>query len=88
MVAGHSPSLVPIVVAVIAVVRMSMAPIPVLRLFLFPRPGIFVRLAVVFAEVLVPGSILVVIPVVIVPVTSVVDADLNAGFLWYRHGHD
>ena len=36
----------------------------------------------VFGEVLVPGLILVVVPVVIVAVIFIVDADLNTGLLW------
>ena len=35
----------------------------------------------VFCEVLVPCAILVVVPVVIIPVPSIVNADLKAGLL-------
>src|ERR1017187_6166205 len=87
--------LVLIVVAMISIIGMSMAPVPVLRLLLLFRLGIFVRIPVVFAEVLVPGAILVVVPVVIILVLSIVDADLNVGLLrcgccdhgyWCRQG--
>lgn len=67
---------------------MIMAPIPVLRLFLPIRPLVFVSIAVVFGEVLSPGAVLVAIPVVIILVASIVDADLNAGLLRYGQGND
>jgi hypothetical protein len=68
--------LVPIIVAMVAIVGMSVAPVPVGGLLAPVGSGIFVRLAVIFREVSVPGAILVVVPVVIVLVLFVVDAIL------------
>ena len=42
----------------------------------------------VFAEVLTPGAIFVVVPVVIIPVLFIVDADLDADFLRSGRGHE
>jgi hypothetical protein len=78
----------PIVVVMIAIIGMSVAPVPVLRLLPLVRSGEFVRIPVVFHEVSIPGAVLVVVPVVIILVVFIVDANLNAGLLWYGHGHD
>jgi hypothetical protein len=45
-------------------------------------------LTVVFRKILAPGAIFVVVPVVIILVVSIVDADLNAGLLGCGSGHD
>jgi len=79
---------VPIVVVMISIIGMSVAPGPILRLFALVCLGEFVRIPVVFGEVVVPGAILVVVPVVIILVMTIVDADLNAGLLRRGHGHD
>lgn len=42
----------------------------------------------VFGEVLTPGAIFVVVPVVIILVLSIVDADLDAGLLRSGRGHE
>jgi len=68
--------LVAIVVVMVAIVGMSVAPVPVLRLFTLVGPREFVRVPVVFYEEPTPGAVLVVVPVVIVLVLFVVDAIL------------
>jgi hypothetical protein len=50
--------------------------------------GVFVRIPVVFAEVLPPGAIFVVIPVVIILVVLIVDSNLYSRLLRHRDGHD
>lgn len=80
--------LVVVGIAMISIIGMSMAPGPVLRLLLLVGLRVFMRIPVVFCEVLVPGAILVVVPVVIILVLLIVDADLNARILRCGHGHD
>src|ERR1700733_15217492 len=77
-----------LVVVVVVMIGMSVAPVPVFRLLVLVRLRVFVSIPVVFCEVLIPGAILVVVPVVIILVLFVVDADLNAGLLWCGRGHD
>jgi len=43
---------------------------------------------VVFGEVLTPGAIFVVVPVVIILVLFIVDANLDAGLLRLGRGHE
>ena len=74
-------------IATLVFVRMSVAPLPVLRLLFLVRLGKFVGTSMVFREVLPPGAIFVVIPVVIVLVTLIVNPDLNASLLRYGDGH-
>ena len=74
-------------VATLVFVRMSVAPLPVLRLLFLVGLGKFVGTSMVFREVLPPGAIFVVIPVVIVLVILIVNADLNASLLRYGNGH-
>ena len=66
---------------VVVMVRMSMPPVPVLRLLPLVRLRVFVRTPVVFRQIGAPGAVLVVVPVVIVLVVFVVYAHLNAGIL-------
>jgi len=61
----------------VAIVGMRVAPVPILRLLPLVGSGVFVGLAVIFREVLIPGAILIVVPVVIVLVLTVVDAVLT-----------
>src|ERR1035437_7371730 len=70
------------------IIWMVVAPIPVLRLLRLWRLLEFVRLLLVFREVLPPGAIFVVIPVVIILMVFIVDSDLNAGLLRYGDGHN
>lgn len=67
---------------------MGVAPVPVFRLFLAVRLNIFVMISVVFDEELSPGAIFVVVPVVIVLVVPVIDANLNVGVLRPGCGQD
>ena len=73
---------------IVVLIGMGVAPVPILRLFFSVRLGVFVVISVVFDEKLSPGAILVVIPVVIVLVVSIVDANLNAGVLRRGHGQN
>ena len=75
------------VATLLVFVRMSVAPLPVIRLLFFVRLGKFVGTSMVFREVLPPGAIFVVIPVVIVLVTLIVNSNLNASLLRYGDGH-
>src|ERR1700685_3058141 len=77
-----------LVVVVVVMIGMSVAPVPVFRLLVLVRLRVFVSIPVVFCEVLVPGAILVVVPVVIILVMTIVDADLNAGLLRRGRSHD
>ena len=63
---------------------MGMAPIPVFRLLLLVRLREFVRFMVVLGKVPIPGSIFVVIPLVIILMVFIVDSDLNFGILRHR----
>jgi len=74
--------------AMIGMIGMGVAPVPVLRLLLLVRLRVFVRIPVVLDEELAPGAILVVVPVVIILVVLIVDANLNVGVLRCGHGHD
>jgi hypothetical protein len=78
----------PAMVSLLVFVWMSMAPIPVVRLLLPVRLREFARILVIFREVLPPGAIFVVIPVVIILVVSIIDANLNVGLLRYGAGHN
>jgi hypothetical protein len=62
-------------------VRMAVAIIPVVRLFLPIGLGEFVRLLVILREVESPGLVLAIVPVVVVLVITVVDPNLHAGLL-------
>ena len=64
-----------------------MAPVPVFILLALLGMSVFVRVPVVFHQECSPRAILVLIPIVIVLVISIVDPDLNAGFLWCRCGY-
>jgi hypothetical protein len=64
----------------------AMAPIPVLPLFTSMGFSEFVRVSVVLRKEYPPVAIFVVVPIVIVLVVSIVDADLNG--LWRGSGHD
>ncbi len=77
-----------VIIPMISIVGMGMSPVPVLRLLASVGLRVFASIPVVFGKVLVPGAILVVVPVVIILVLSIIDSDLNAGLLRYRRGHD
>ena len=65
-----------------------MAPVPVMLLmfgFLFVVRAIIL---VPFGQVASVGVFFAVIPVVIIPVVSIIDSDLNAGFLRCCSGYD
>jgi len=80
--------LVAVVVVMFSIaVRMRVAPVPVIRLLPLARPLVLMRVPVVFGKIDAPGAVLVVIPVVIVLVVPVVDADLNASLLRHRIRH-
>src|SRR5580704_8398668 len=66
---------------------MSMPVIPVLRLLLLVRLRVLVRTLVVFAKILPPGFVFIVVPVVIILVLFIVDSVLMAVLLRYRDGH-
>ena len=72
----------------IAIVGMGVAPVPVLRLLPLIGLCVFVSVSVVFGEVLTPGAVFVVVPVVIILVLFIVDADLDADFLRSGRGHE
>jgi hypothetical protein len=81
--------LVAVVVAMFAIVGVSVTPVPVLRLLALVGLGEFVRIPVVFGEIDAPGAVLVVVPIVIVLVLFVVDAILPVVIvLRCGHGHD
>ena len=75
-------------ILMIAIVGMGVAPVPVLRLLPLIGLLIFVGVPVVFGKVLTPGAIFVVVPVVIILVLFIVDADLDAGLLRSGCGHE
>jgi len=64
-----------------------MPPIPVLPLLFMIGVRVFVVVPVIVCQVHSPRVTLVVIPVVIIVVTRVIDAYLNARFLRHRRGH-
>lgn len=72
----------------LVMIGMGVTPVPVLRLLLLVRLRVFVRIPVIFDQELVPGAILVVVPVVIILVIFIVDPDLNASVLRCGNGHD
>ena len=67
---------------------MIMAPLPVLRLLPLVSLSEFVGIPVVLRQVLSPGAIFVVVPVVIVLVVFIVDPYLHSRLLGDRHGHN
>jgi hypothetical protein len=72
----------------LVVVRVGMAPIPVIRLFSLAGLREFMILLMVVAQVDSPTVVLVVIPVVVVLVPGIVDADLNAVVIRSGGGHN
>src|SRR5580692_4080222 len=72
----------------LVVVGVRMAPIPVIRLFSLAGPREFMVLLMVVAQVDSPTVVLVVIPVVVVLVPGIVDADLNAVVIRSGGGHN
>jgi hypothetical protein len=73
---------------VLIAIRVTMAPVPVMMLV--PMLPVLVRNIRVMAFLLVVpvGTVFAVIPVVVVMVMRVVDANLDMGFLCRRRGHD
>ena len=67
---------------------MGVAPIPVLRLLSLLRPSVFVGLLVIFDKESPPRAVLVTVPIMVVLVFPIVDADLNGGALRRRGGDD
>jgi hypothetical protein len=72
----------------LVVVGVGMSPIPVIRLLSLAGLREFMVLLVVVTQVDTPRVILVVIPVVVVLVPGIVDADLNAVVIRSGSGHN
>lgn len=69
---------------VVVVIRMFVTPIPIVGLFLLAGFLEVMLFHVVVGLILDPGFIFVVVPIVIVLVGRVVNADLSANFLGLR----
>jgi hypothetical protein len=69
-------------------VRVRMAPIPVVGLLPFAGVREFVGLFVVVGQVDAPGAVLVIIPVMVILVARIVEFHLNAVVFRSRHSHN
>ena len=69
-------------------VGMLMAPIPILALLFLTCPGIFVGFSMIIGQEYSPGTVFVVIPVVIVLVATVVNSNLDSAILWNWSSHN
>jgi hypothetical protein len=72
----------------LVVVRVGMAPIPVMGLLSPAGPREFVGLSVIVAQVYSPGMVLMIIPVVIILVAGIIDSNLNAVGVRSGGGHN
>jgi hypothetical protein len=68
-------------------IRMAVPPIPVFSLLFMFGVRVFDVVPVIVRQVHSPCVTLMVVPVVIIVVTRVIDADLNARFLRRRRAH-
>jgi hypothetical protein len=78
----RSSALVPIVI------RVMVAPLPVISLVSFFLAVVLTILPAVFDQITAVGAIFAVVPVVVVTVVPIEDADLYAGFLSFGVGHN
>jgi hypothetical protein len=62
-------------------IRMSVAPSPIVPLLPGVLPVVFTVGAVLFFEITAVGAVFAVVPIVVIAMVPVVDAELDAGFL-------
>lgn len=70
------------------VVRMTVAPIPIVLLHSVVLPVVLTITPVLCCQVTPVGVVFVVVPVMVITVVPIVDADLDAGFLSFGFGHN
>ena len=70
------------------VVRMTVAPIPVVPLDAVVLPVVLTITPVLCCQVTPVGALFVVIPVMVIAVVLIVDSDLHAGLLRFRLGYN
>ena len=66
---------------------MAVPPVPVIPLLFMAGVRVFDIVPMIVRQVYSPRVTLMVVPVVIIVMTRVIDAYLNARFLRYRRGH-
>jgi hypothetical protein len=69
------------------VVRMTVAPIPVVPLHAVVLPVVLTITPVLCCQVTPVGVLFVVVPVMVIAVVLIVDSDLHAGILRFRFGY-
>jgi len=69
-------------------VRIVMAPVPVVPLNAIVLSLVFTIAPVLCREVTPVGAIFTVIPIMVIPMVTIIDADLNVAVLRFRDGHD
>jgi hypothetical protein len=70
------------------VVRMTVAPIPIVLLHSVVLPVVLTITPVLCCQVTPVGVVFVVVPVMVIAVVPIVDADLDAGLLSFGFGHN
>jgi len=70
------------------VVRMTVAPIPVVLLHSIALPVIHTITPMLFYQVAPVGLVFAAVPVMVITVVPIVDSDLHAGLLSFGFGHN